>query len=185
MRNTAAKRYAEALHSIAREKDLSQEILQQLEAMAEIWRDQPGFRVLMTSPRVEMARKRETLAELAQHLHFRDAMTNLFNLILDKGRIDMVPDLAQEFRQLDDHISARARAHCVSARPLSETQLEQLRAKLIRAVGAKDVLITMEIDPRLLAGFTVSIEGKIIDGSLKGRLNRLLRSLTQEKQQER
>lgn len=177
MQNTVAKRYAEALYSVARESNLTREVLAQLEALAEVWQGQEGFRALMLSPRVEHSTKRQTLAELGEKLQFADTVKNLFDLMLDKGRIEMIPALAAEYRRLDDEAFGRARAHCKVAHPLTQEQLEQLRQKLIKIVGARDVLINVEIDQSLLAGFTVSIDGKIIDGSLMGRLQRLKRSL--------
>lgn len=180
MKNPVARRYAEALHSLARTHNISQDTLQQLEAMAEIWRDNPEFRVLMTSPRVSLDRKREILTEIAGGLEFGDYLTNLFNLVLDKGRISIIPDLAEEYRLLDDQATARARASCISAHPLNEEQFEKLRSTLLRISGAKDVIIDLEVDPGMLAGFSVNIDGRIIDGSLKGRLERLGRSLVQK-----
>lgn len=180
MKNTVARRYAEALHSLAKEQDRGHTILPQLEAMAQVWLDNADFRVLMTSPRVSLDSKRQILSELASNLKFEDNLVNLFNLMLDKGRIQMIPDLAEEFRHLDDEASGRARASCTTAHSLKEGQLEALRAKLVKITGAKDVIIDLEVDPSLLAGFIVNIDGKIIDGSLKGRLERLGRSLAQK-----
>lgn len=183
MQSTAAKRYAAALHQIAREQKLTRQISEQLEELAKIWVNQPDFKALMTSPRIEISRKRSTLTELGDRLQFGKPMTNLINLMLDKGRIDIIPALAEEFRQLDDSLLGRARARCISARPLAEQQLDLLRNALKKVTGTKEVLITLETEPSLLAGFVVSIDGKIIDGSLKGRLERLQRRLTQQKQQ--
>jgi len=179
MQNTVAKRYAAALHEIAREQNITEQITRQLDELSRLWRDQGGLKSLLTSPRVELSQKRLVLSELGQKLHFDKAMTNLFNLLLDKDRIDIIPALADDFRSLDDSFIGRSRAHCRFPRPLTEQQLEQLREKLINITGAKDVLITLEIDPSLLAGFVASIDGKIIDGSLKGSLHRLQRRLTQ------
>ena len=179
MQNTVAKRYASALYDITREQNLTQQVSQQLDALARTWQEEGGFKTLMTSPRVGKTLQRQVLTELGQKLQFGKSMTNLFNLLLDRGRIDIVPALADEYRLLDDSFVGRGRAICRSPHPLSEQQLDQLRNKLISITGAKDVLITLEIDPSLLAGFVVSIDGKIIDGSLKGRLLRLQQSLTQ------
>ena len=55
-----------------------------------------------------------------------------------------------------------------------------MRRRLSAFRDAKDIIITFETDPSLLAGFVVSIDGKIIDGSLRGRLHRLRRALAQK-----
>jgi len=183
MKSTAAKRYAEALHALARSNMRSREFLEQLEAMAAVWRDNAELRVLLTSPRVSLDNKRRVLAAVADGLGFESYLVNLLNLMLDKGRIQMIPALTEEFRNLDDQASGRVRARCQSARPLTEAQMEALRAKLIKITGARDVIVDLKIEPRLLAGFVANIAGKIIDGSLKGRLERLKRSLVQKEQE--
>jgi F-type H+-transporting ATPase subunit delta len=179
MKNTVAKRYAAALYAIARDENLTEQVSGQLDELARVWQDQPDFKSLLTSPKVDLAQKRLVLRELSEKLQFGKSMTSLFNLILDRGRIGIIPALADEFRLLDDTHIGRARAHCISPHPLSEEQLNRLREKLLRITRAKQVLITLEIDPSLLAGFVVSIDGKIFDGSLKGRLQRLGRHLVQ------
>ncbi|MDD2281805.1 MAG: ATP synthase F1 subunit delta [Eubacteriales bacterium] len=177
MQTKAAKRYAAALHSYARQHGLTTEILKQLEEIAGLWQDSPELRQVMQSPRIERSRKAKILQAVGSRLEFSQPLTNLFNLLLDKGRLAIFPALFREFEALEDMAAGRTRARCLVAHSLTEQQLGQLRRRLIKISGAKDVLIALEADPSLLAGFVVSIDGKIIDGSLKGRLNRLQRSL--------
>jgi len=184
MQSTVAKRYAAALHSLAQDQNTTQLISQHLQELARIWQQETGFSKLMTNPRVDLARKRAVLTDLGAKLSFDQQMANLINLLLDKGRIDIIPALAQEYRQLDDFQQGRARAKCVSANTLSQDQLEQLQASLTKITGAKEVLISLEVDPSLLAGIVVSVDGRIIDGSLKGRLQRLRHRLASQKQQD-
>jgi len=184
MQSTVAKRYAAALHSLAQDQNTTQLISQHLQELARIWQQETGFSKLMTNPRVDLARKRAVLTDLGAKLSFDQQMANLINLLLDKGRIDIIPALAQEYRQLDDFRQGRARAKCVSANTLSQDQLEQLQASLTKITGAKEVLISLEVDPSLLAGIVVSVDGRIIDGSLKGRLQRLRHRLASQKQQD-
>ncbi len=177
MQTKAAKRYAAALHSFARQRGLTAEILRQLEEFAGLWQDSPELRQVMQSPRIERSRKANILQAVGSRLEFSQPLMNLCNLLLDKGRLEILPALFREFEALEDMAAGRARAHCLVAHPLTEEQLGKLRQKLIKISGAKDVLLTLETDPSLLAGFVVSIDGKIIDGSLKGRLHRLQRRL--------
>ena len=177
MRSTAVKRYAAALYSLARERGLTEEISTQLEKMTGFWQDSPEFQQFLLSPRIKLSRKRAVLEEVGAKLGFAQPLANTFSLLLEKGRIGIVPMLSKEFSALEDFDAGRVRARCVVPHPLSELQLQQLRDKLAQLSGAKDVLISLEIDPSLLAGFVVSVDGKIIDGSLKGRLRRLQRNL--------
>lgn len=179
MQNTAAKRYAEALYAIARENNLTLQVDSDLTELSGVWRDQLLLRSVLTSPRIELSLKRQTAEGLSKGLKMQKPMLNLLYLLLDKGRIDLISDLAREFSALHDAHSGRVRAHCKTARPLTEVQLDLLKAKLMKITGAKEVIVTLENDPSLLAGFVVKIDGKIIDGSLKGKLQRLQSSITQ------
>lgn len=179
MQNTAAKRYAEALYDIARENNLTLQVDSDLTELSRVWKDQPLLRSVLTSPKIEISLKRQTAEDLSKRLKMQKPMLNLLYLLLDKDRIDLISDLAREFSALHDANSGRVRASCKTARPLTEVQLDLLKAKLIKITGAKEVIVTLENDPSLLAGFVVRIDGKIIDGSLRGRLKRLQSSITQ------
>lgn len=180
MQTRAAKRYAAALHASAIQAGITTEIFHQLEALAGLWRETPELREVMNNPRIECPLKAEILHTISRELDSPQLLTNLLNLLLDKGRLEILPALYAEYETLEDKAAGRVRAKCIVAHPLTEEQLGKLRQRLLAISGAKDILITLETNPSLLAGFTVSIDGKIIDGSLQGRLHRLGRALAQK-----
>jgi F-type H+-transporting ATPase subunit delta len=177
MQTKVAKRYAAALYAFARQRGQTAEISHQLEEFVSLWQDSPELRQVMQSPRIERSSKTRILQAVGGRLDFSQPVANLLNLLLDKGRLEILPALYKAYETLEDKAAGRTRAHCIVAHSLTEQQLGQLRQKLIKISGSKDVLITLETDQSLLAGFVVSIDGKIIDGSLKGRLHRLQRRL--------
>lgn len=180
MQTKAAKRYAAALHASAIQAGLTTEVFDQLATLARLWRETPELRDVMRNPRIEKPLKAEIIQKINRELGSPQLLTNLLNLLLDKGRLEILPALYAEYEALEDSVAGRVRAKCLVAHPLTEEQLAKLRQRLLALSGAKDILITLETDPSLLAGFTVSIDGKIIDGSLRGRLHRLERALAQK-----
>lgn len=177
MQSTVAKRYAQALFELARDKKL--ELEPQMAAVAAIWNAEPLLSRVLTDPRWPVERKKSVLHSLAEQLNLDTYLLNTLNLLLDKGRIGHLPAVAAQYRILDDLHNRRIRAQCRSATALDEQQQEQLKAKLASLTGAREIELSVVIDPDLVAGFVVNIEGKIIDGSLKGRLERMGRKLAQ------
>ncbi len=179
MQTKAAKRYAAALYASASQADIAAEVAAQLALLAGMWRDTPELRDIIRNPRIEKPFKAEIVQKISRELGFPQLLTNLLNLMLDKGRLEILPALCAEYQALEDSAAGRVRAKCLVAHPLTEEQVEKLRRRLSAFRDAKDIIITFETDPSLLAGFVVSIDGKIIDGSLRGRLHRLGRALAQ------
>lgn len=180
MQTKAAKRYAAALHASARQAEITSEVASQLAILAGMWRDIPELRDVMRNPQIEKSFKAEIVHKISRELDFPQLLTNLLNLLLDKGRLEILPALSSEYQALEDSAAGRVRAKCLVAHPLTEERVEKLRRRLLSFSGAKDIIISFETDPSLLAGFVVSIDGKIIDGSLRGRLHRLRRALAQK-----
>ena len=71
-----------------------------------------------------------------------------------------------------------AQAEVTSAVPLSGQQLERLRAKL-EEISGKKIQLQPKVDPSVLGGLRVSLEGKLLDGTVKGRLDDLRRKVSE------
>lgn len=177
MQTKAAKRYAAALFANARQHNQSAATLSQLEKLTALWQANAEIREVMGSPKVKGSSKAGILKAIGSKLELMPSLVNLSYLLLDKGRLAMLPALCQEYEFLEDRALGQVRASCVSAQPLTEQELAQLRQSLTKLSGAAAVLLSVTLDPSLLAGFVVNIDGKLIDGSLKGRLHRIKSSL--------
>lgn len=177
MLTKAAKRYAAALYASASQQGLAREIGRELEELATLWQTSPELGLTMQNPRLARSGKAELLETVAAKFELSPLIKNLNALLLDKGRLELLPALSREYGELEDKAQGLARARCLVAHPLSQEQAQRLRQSLVKISGAREVILTLTVDPSLLAGFVVNLEGKLIDGSLKGRLQRLGRSL--------
>lgn len=177
MSTKAAKRYGAALFSLGVELGQSEAILTQLTALSALWEDCPELRFLIQSPGLKVADKARVFKTVYQRLALSEPLENLLGLLLDKGRLSILPDLANEYLSLVDRAAGRVRAHCLTAQPLTDPETQLLQEKLVAFSGAEEILLSVEVDESLLAGFVARVGGKVIDASLKGRLNRLGQSL--------
>lgn len=97
---------------------------------------------------------------------------NLVLLLVRRGRIEQLPRVAAEFRRLDDERNGIVHATATSASPLGPDEVRAVTARLQELTGAKVTLETA-VDPDLLGGLVVRIGDRLIDASVRGRLERL------------
>jgi F-type H+-transporting ATPase subunit delta len=101
---------------------------------------------------------------------------NLIGLMLRRGRIEELPRLAAEFRRLDDERQGITRATAISASSLTPDEVRALTERLEQSAGGRVALDT-EVDPSLLGGLVVRLGDRLIDGSVRSRLERLRNQL--------
>ena len=97
---------------------------------------------------------------------------NLIGLMLRRGRIQELPRLAAEFRRLDDERQGIARATVTSTLPLEPDEVSALQERLASSTDRR-VELDLKVDPSLLGGLVVRLGDRLVDGSVRSRLERL------------
>ena len=97
---------------------------------------------------------------------------NLIGLMLRRGRIHELPRIAAEFRRLDNARQGITIATATSAAPLTKDEIRALTERMEQFTGGRVELET-QVDPSLLGGVVVRVGDRLIDGSVRGRLERL------------
>ena len=121
----------------------------------------------------------ETRIEMADEIFGKVAkrpVLNLIGLMIRRGRIHELPKVAAEFRRLDNARQRITVATAVSAAPLSDDEIRALTERLQQSTGGP-VELSVQVDPSLLGGLVVRIGDRLIDGSVRGRLERLRNQL--------
>jgi F-type H+-transporting ATPase subunit delta len=101
---------------------------------------------------------------------------NLVLLLVRRGRIAQLPRVAAEFARLDDKRNGLTHATATSAAPLGPDEVRAITARLEELTGGRVVLET-GVDADLLGGVVVRVGDRLIDGSVRGRLERLRNQL--------
>jgi len=97
---------------------------------------------------------------------------NLIVLLLRRGRIELLPRVAEEFARLDDLRNHVIHADATSAAPMGPDEVRALTARLEQLSGGR-VELTTKTDQDILGGVVVRLGDRLIDGSVRGRLERL------------
>ena len=165
-----ARRYAVALYQLAAEQEAVEATEKELRAVVDETRRTREIARYLAHPLVSRERKTEFVAKVFADLSVR--MRNLFRLLI-RNRRESYLDLIY-----DEFLAARAEAEglvpvCVTtARPLSEDERGRLTANLEGALKRR-VRLEERIDEGLLGGARIETEGRVIDGSLRARLEGL------------
>ena len=174
MSASVARRYAKAIAATAREDNSLDETGEELRALADLSRDPATASTL--EPASSPARRRELVSSIAETLRLRPTTRNFLLLLADQQRLDQLAAIAEHYQRLVDDALGRVRARIVSAAEISADEERALTATLERLTGKK-VLAQRTVDPDLLGGVLVEVEGEVYDGSLRTQLERLATSI--------
>ena len=173
---TLARPYARAAFEHARAAgDLAawQAALSELAAITA----EPKVAAAMRDPNQTAAQRAATLSGLAGD-GAPSAVANLLSIMADNGRLSLLPEVAMLFDQLKQAVESTVAVHVTSAYPLSDAETQQL-ADTMQEKLARSITLTSETDPSLLGGALIRADDLVIDGSVRGRLNKLAGTLTQ------
>ncbi len=172
--STAARRYAESAFEIATRDKTIDAWRTDLDGAAAVLGD-PGVARGLSDPTVP-AELREQAVSAGFGKKVSGPVLNLLRLLVQRGRIEDLPRIAAEFRRLDNLRLGITPARAVSAAPLEPAEVKALIARLEQMTGGR-IELEQEVDPSLLGGLVVRVGDRLIDGSVRGRLERLRNQL--------
>jgi F-type H+-transporting ATPase subunit delta len=176
---SVARRYAKALLEIGIQQQTYDALGKELDRTAETLGRSPDLRMALENPVFPLDKRRAVLEELARRLALSKVVRNFVMLLLDKGRIGSLPDIARAHRHLVDLHAGRVRATVTSARPL-DPQLElRLKTALEKSSG-KVVLLEKKEDPSIIGGLVTQLGDTVYDGSVRSQLAQLREELLSE-----
>jgi len=103
--------------------------------------------------------------------------TNFLKLLLENGRIAVLPEISEQFEALKAKVENSIDAVITASAPLSAAQEKEIAKSLAKKLG-RDVRISTEIDENLIGGAVIRAGDVVIDGSLRARLEGLANALT-------
>lgn len=172
MMASMAGRYAAALFDLAKEQRQLEQVerdLAQFQAMLDASDD---LRRLVRSPVVSAGEQEKALAAVMQKAGVGGLTANFFRLIARNRRLFAAADMLKNFRTLLARERGEVSADVASAHALSAEQMQVLSDTLRTSIG-KNVRINTRVDPGLLGGLIVKIGSRMIDSSLRTKLNNL------------
>ena len=172
-RRAYAKRYAQAIFGIALEQKELDKWQADLKKIVSVVGD-AAFRVALENPKFPFEAKARLLSEQMKDIN--PLALNLVYLLVSRGRLDIIDDIAGEYQRLLDSYHGIAQAEVITAVSLDDKNKQKL-AEYLGAIVGKKVAVKSEVDPSLIGGIIARIEGKLLDGSTRSKLGALKREL--------
>lgn len=172
----AARRYARAMLEAVKEPSRLDAASLSLKDLAGLLDTSREFRVALENPAIPMETKKAVLDAVLEKLGMDKSAASMARLILENGRISLLPEVAREFDEMSNTALGRVRVGITSARALSADEEKSLKESLKRFTG-KTAVITAKEDPSLIGGIVARIGGSVYDGSVKNQLKALKVSL--------
>jgi F-type H+-transporting ATPase subunit delta len=172
---TIARPYAEAVYKLAREKNA---LAQWSDALANLDAVVGDARVqaIISDPKVS-AQQLEGLVLGVIGDKLDDTARSFIQVLVQNGRLELTPHIRGVYESLKREHEGTLEANVISALPISDEQVKALvvtlEAKFKRKITAK-----VEIDPQLIGGVKIVVGDKVIDATVRGRLDAMATALT-------
>jgi F-type H+-transporting ATPase subunit delta len=171
-----AERYAAALFELADERRTLDQVAGDLREVRAMIAGSPDLARLVRSPVLSRAEQAKAIAAVGEGAGLAKLTRDFLAVVAGNRRLFAVPAMIDAYLRKLAERRGEVTAEVIAAQPLSPAQRDALGDQLRRVVGGR-VAIDVRIDPGLLGGMIVRIGSRMVDGSLKGRLQRLQLSM--------
>lgn len=171
-----AGRYAAALYDLAGEQGVVTAVETDLDTLAAAVRESADLAALLKNPEVSRDAAAKAVDAVAEHLKVSPLTRNFLGVLAANRRLASLPDVVRAFTAIAAAARGEVTAEVTTAHPLDEAQLAQLADKL-KAREGRSVTVKAHVDPAILGGLVVKIGSRMIDGSIRTRLNSLAQAM--------
>ena len=167
-----AARYATAVFDLSKDAKGLKALESDIDAMGAALDSSDDLRNLISSPLYSRDEQGAAIGNVAKKMKLSKTMTNTLALMASKRRLFVVPQLIASLREKMAEEKGEVTADVVSAKALTKAQSDKL-AKTLKASVGSDVKINATVDESLIGGLVVKVGSKMIDTSVKSKLNAL------------
>ena len=166
-----AGRYAQALYQLAAEQGATDKVAADLKSFAALIAESEDMARFVRSPVFSTEEQVKALNAILARAGISGISANFIKLVATKRRLFAVADMIADFGKLHDAARGVTRAQVTVAEPLSAQHLEELKTALAQVSGGRSVDIAVKVDPAIIGGLVVKLGSRMVDGSLKTKLN--------------
>ena len=167
-----ATRYATALFDLANEADDISILEKNVDTLTRAIDESTDLNSLISSPIYSRDQQKSAIGAIAKKMGMSGIMINTLSLMAEKRRLFVVPTFLSVLNDLISESKNEITAEVVSAQSLSKGQVEKLGKSLKNNFG-KDVKISATVDPTLIGGMVVKVGSRMIDTTIRAKLNSL------------
>jgi len=171
-----ARRYAKALFAVCKENEKFDEYNDALQGLNGVFATDSSLADSLTNPLYPMDVREKVMEGIVASMGVDKVMGNFLNLLVEKKRAGVLPDIAEEFQIMVDEEKNVSHGSVVSAVELSEELQAKVQATLEKLTG-KTVKLTTSVDPSIIGGVVAKVGDLELDGSIRTQLASLKDSI--------
>jgi F-type H+-transporting ATPase subunit delta len=166
-------RYALALYALAEELGLTDKVAEDLAKFARLVAENEDLQRFVKSPLHSAEEQLKALDSVLERVGISGISANFLKLVAQKRRLFAIAKMIDDFHKLDDSAKGRIRAEVTAAESLKDKHVAALKSALAQLTGGKSVEVTTKVDPEIIGGLIVKLGSRMVDGSLRTKLNSL------------
>lgn len=178
MAKLVSKTYGEALYETAVEANRSRELMEEIQVVQKVLNENPDFHKLMKHPGVPKQEKIQTVETVFKG-RVSDDLAGFLKIVVQKDRYDQLDSIFEYFIDKVKDEAGIGVAYVATATELSEAQKAQVKARLLETTKYNTMEMNYSVDPSLIAGMTIRIGDRVVDSSIKLKLDELTKQLLQ------
>ncbi len=172
MISNISKRYARAFFEIAGEEKKLEQYYSELRQFSSMMAENKDLGGFLANPIFEQDVKKKVLEKIIGKMTLSPMTVNFLKLLVDKNRIDVLPDIDTCYRQMMDEALKKTRVTVKTAFPMSAEMQNYIMSNLKKLTG-REAEVTVEDDKSLLGGIVIGVGDTLYDGSIKNQLNNM------------
>ncbi|RTM14710.1 MAG: F0F1 ATP synthase subunit delta [Bradyrhizobiaceae bacterium] len=163
-------RYATALFELARDQKVVDEVKADLEKFEALLDESADLKRLVRSPVFAADAQSRALSAVLAKAGIAGISANFLKVLTANRRLFAVTDVIRAYRALVAKFKGETTAEVTVAETLSDKNLDALKVAL-KSVTGKDVALNVKVDPSIIGGLVVKLGSRMVDGSLRTKLN--------------
>ncbi|MBC8208611.1 MAG: F0F1 ATP synthase subunit delta [Desulfobulbaceae bacterium] len=171
-----ARRYAKAIFMVGTEEEKYEEYNGTLQGLADLYVSNPDVVDALTNPLYPLDVRQKVMSGMVTSMEVDTPMANFLNLLVEKKRASILPEIAEEFKAMVDDVKNVSHGTVVSAVELDDALQGKIRETLEKLTGKK-VELTTTIDSSIIGGIVAQVGDLVLDGSIRTQLASLKDSI--------
>ncbi len=173
------KRVAKVLiNKVPKEEEKLLKVVKDLEALATLYKKSSEFRNVLLNPSMELQTKEKILTPIFEKLNIDENVREAVFYLLKIGKGNVLKELDKAFRFEVEKFFATVEGQIITAYPLEESEIEEIK-KIVEEKIGKKVEFEVKEDPSIIGGVLVKAGSYVLDGSVKFFIKKLQQQLTQ------
>ncbi|MBI5286394.1 MAG: ATP synthase F1 subunit delta [Deltaproteobacteria bacterium] len=167
-----ARRYARALIEIGKEEKRVKEIGRELRDLKATFSGSPELYKVLLNPLYKMEERKGIVERVCENLDVSPDVKRFISLLVENRHIKVLDNICDAYFMMEDELEGRIRAKVEAPEVLDDTLIAVIRERLQGMTG-KEVILSVDKNLALIGGLVVKVGNLILDGSIKGQLEKM------------